>query len=132
MCQNELQMISVQPTPDKTMILTWQGNSNEIYEIDEADSIGTNGMVWNKLDDDYPSQGTNTFWMDAGNYFATPEIVSPRFSPMRFYRVIMTGTNTDSPPSVAVTYPTNGAMLSSNVAVVVSASASDILSDTIL
>jgi len=100
--QNTLRFTGINVTPEGAIQLHWAGNSNEIYEIDEADAlIDTNigGTTWNKLYDDYPSQGTNTFCLDTGNYDdAIPPIPHPKFSPMRFYQVVMTGTNTGTTP----------------------------------
>ena len=40
------------------------------------------------LYDSYPSQGTNTFWLDTGNYLKVPPILHPAKAPMRFYRIV--------------------------------------------
>ena len=105
--------------------LSWNSTSNEIYEIDETDALGTNPdgtTTWNMLYSDYPSQGTNTFWLDTGNYFTDPEIVHPSLSPMRYYRIALIGTNgTTTVPTVAISSPTNGSILNGAVSVTVTA-----------
>lgn len=134
--QTNLQFTSINATPEHAIQLHWTSNSNAIYEIDYADSLtdtNTGSITWHKLYDEYPSQGTNTFCLDTGNYDdAIPPIPHPKFSPMRFYRVVMTGTNTGPSPTVIISYPTNGEVLSGNVTVVVHASSTQMLVDTAL
>jgi Family of unknown function (DUF6345)/FlgD Ig-like domain/Bacterial Ig domain len=131
--QTNLQFTSVNATPERAIQLHWQSNSNEIYEIDYADALidtNTGSITWNKLYDDYTSQGTNTFVADAGNYDLVPEIPHPKLSPMRFYRVILTGTNSSpTNPTVAVIFPTNGASLSGDVVFSVASSSPEALTD---
>jgi hypothetical protein len=133
--QNTLQFTGVSTTPEKAIHLAWASNTNEVYEIVEADQLAGNAdgtTAWNKLYDDYPSQGTNTFWLDTGDYNLAPEIPHPKYKPMRFYRVVLTETNTGSNPTITITSPTNGATVSSNLTVTVSASSSQLLVQTIL
>lgn len=135
--QNTLQFTGVNATPEKTIQLHWASNTNEVYEIDEADALvdtNTGSTTWNKLYDDYPAQGTNTFWLDDGDYAnSSPPIVRPIDSPMRFYRVVMTGTNTSGDnPTVAITSPTSGTVLSGYATITVSASSDQVLVDTLL
>jgi hypothetical protein len=130
--QSTLQFTSVNATPEKAIQLHWGSNSNEVYEIDYADSlIDTNSgtLTWNTLYSDYPSQGSNTFWLDTGNYNVAPNIVHPKGSPMRFYRVVMTGTNTSaSNPSVSITSPSNNDVVSGDLTVSVFTSSRDPIS----
>ena len=51
------------------------------------------------LYDNYPSQGTNTFWLDTGNYNLAPQVLHPKYMPMRFYRILDEGPDslTDVP-----------------------------------
>jgi hypothetical protein len=131
-CQNTLQFTGVNATPEKAIQLHWASNTNEVYEIDYADSLidtNTRSITWNKLCDDYPSQGTNTFWLDTGNYMLSPAIPHPKDSPMRFYRIVLTGTNTGSNPTVTITSPTNGASVTGNLTVTVSASSDQVLAN---
>ena len=104
------------------MRLSWNSTSNEIYEIDYADAItGTNlaGLTWKILYEDYPSHGTNTFWLDTGNYFSDPVVLHPKNKPMRFYRIALTGTNGIPGPSVVITSVTNGFAATGDLAVTV-------------
>jgi hypothetical protein len=113
--QNALQFTGVSATSEKAIQLHWASNPNEIYEIDEADQLAGNtdgSTAWNLLYEDYPSQGTNTFWLDTGNYFADPIIPHPSQMPMRFYRVVLTGTNTTATvPTVSIISPTNSTIV---------------------
>jgi Family of unknown function (DUF6345) len=137
-CQNSLLFTNVNATPEKSIILTWQSNTNEFYEIDYADSLldtNTGFTTWKLLYDDFPSQGsTNTFWQDDGNFNLTPNVPRPKDSPMRFYRVSLGGTNTMNWDglSVAITGLTNGTVLSGNITVNVAASTTEVFSGLIL
>ena len=131
--QNTLQFTGVSATSEKAIQLHWASNTNELYEIDYATSLidtNTGATTWIKLYDNYPSQGTNTFIADSGNYDYVPEILHPINDSMRFYRVVMTGTTTSpTNPTVAVTFPTNGATLSGDVTFTVAASSPEFLND---
>ncbi len=73
--QNTLQFTGVSVTSEKAIQLHWASNTNEVYEIDEADQLAGNPdgtTAWNQLYNDYPSHGTNTFIADNGNYDVTP------------------------------------------------------------
>ncbi len=111
--QTNLQFTSVNVTDENAIQLHWTSQPSHIYEVDEADALidtNTGSITWNKLYDDYPSQGTNTFWLDTGNYFNTPIIPHPKNMPMRFYRIVDTGPDglTNDEPSVSIISPTNG------------------------
>ncbi len=133
LAQTDLNFNGISADVEGAIHLSWNSQSNEVYEIDEADSLidtNTGTITWNTLYTDYPSQGTNTIIADVGNYDTTPEIVHPKLSPTRFYRVVLTGTNTSpTNPNVAISSVTNGAILSGDVIVTVMASSSEILSE---
>lgn len=103
--------------------MSWQSQSSAVYEVDEADAFNTNSdgtTQWNTLYTDYPSQGTNTFWLDTGNYRLTPAIVHPKYSPMRFYRVVNVGFDTTpDEPTVAIESLTNGSVLTGGIIITV-------------
>ena len=109
--QTNLQFTGISVTDEGAMHIAWSSTNHEVYEVDEADALidtNTGSITWNKLYDQYPSQGTNTFWLDTGNYNLTPQIVRPQNMPMRFYRVVDLGADTTSDePSVSITSPTN-------------------------
>jgi len=132
-CQTNLNFNSVKATVEGAIKLSWNSTSNEVYRIDYANEIvdtNTGFITWQPLYTDYPSHGTNTFIADAGNYDLVPEIPHPKLSPMRFYRIALAATSTSpTNPAVAVTFPTNGASLSSNVTIVVSSSSPELLTD---
>lgn len=133
LCQNALQFTSVRATAEKAIQLYWASNTNEVYEVDYADQLAGNGdgsTAWNKLYEDYPSHGTNTFIADAGNYDITPQIPHPKLSPMRFYRIMLVeGNGIATNPAVSILSVTNGASLSGDVTISVLASTGDILTD---
>jgi hypothetical protein len=61
--------------------------------------------------------------LDTGNYFADPEILHPSQMPTRFYRVVLTGTNTTpTVPIVLITSPTNSTSTNGAITVTVNAS----------
>jgi hypothetical protein len=124
--QTNIQIIKVVPTFEQAIQLTWTSISNEVYAVDAADQlvdISSGGTVWNRLYDNYPSHGTNTFWLDTGNYNFSPQIVHPKNSATRFYRVVDLGPDTTSTePTVSITSPTNGFIASGMLTVTVSAS----------
>jgi Family of unknown function (DUF6345)/Bacterial Ig domain len=122
----QLEFTRISATPEGAIKLTWASISNETYEIDEADTLETNAqgtLDWNQLYTQYPSQGTNTFWLDTGNYSATPPIVHPKYSATRFYRIVDLGPDTAIPdePEVAITSPASGAVASNTLEITVTA-----------
>ena len=132
LAQNDLDFNAVSANVEGAIRLSWNSASNEIYEIDEADSLidtNTGTITWNVLYEDYPSQGTNTFWLDTGNYFADPIIVHPSQSPARFYRIVITGTNT-TPTVPLVSIATNGISNDGSLTVTVTASTDQAFLDT--
>ncbi len=133
--QNALQFTGVSVTPENAIRLSWASNTNEVYEIDYADQLAGNddgSTAWLPLYNDYPSHGTNTFWLDTGNYNLAPTIPHPKNSPMRFYQIAFQGTNTGPNPAIVITSPANGAIISSNITVTVSATSGQILSKVAL
>ena len=125
--QTDLQFTGVKTTPENAIQLFWASNTNEVYEIDYADQLAGNPdgtTAWNTLYDDYPSQGTNTFIGDFGNYFLAPPTLHPSKTPMRFYRVVDKGMNSGASPSVTITSITNGATLSDQITVTVAVTSS--------
>lgn len=120
--QTNLQFTSVNATVEGAIQLHWESTSNALYQIQYTPTL-TN-IQWNTLVDNYPSQGTNTFWLDTGNYLQVPPVNHPKYDATRFYRVIYLGTNAVTQPTVAVIFPTNGMVLSDQVTVTVVAASS--------
>src|ERR1017187_3165882 len=124
-CQNALQFTGVSTTDEGAIRLSWASNTNEVYQIQCADALAGNAdgsTAWQTLYDDYPSQGTNTFWLDTGNYNLAPAILHPKNMPMRFYRMLDKGADTLSDePNVSVTAPTNGTAVSGELTITVAA-----------
>ena len=125
--QTNLQFTGVDATVEQAIILQWASQSNHIYQVQYANALATNAdgsTAWQTLYDTYPSQGTNTFIGDFGNYDADPIIPHPKFSPMRFYRILDEATNTASSPFVMIISPTNGNTVSGQITVSVVATSS--------
>src|ERR1035441_8119712 len=116
----QLQFTGTSSTEEGAIRLAWQSESNAVYRIEYADQvldISQGGPVWQTLYDNYPSHGTNTFWLDTGNYNSEPPIPHPKYSPQRFYRIVNEGTSTGPSPYVAVSSPSGAATLSGQVTV---------------
>ena len=130
--QTAPQIIGVYATPEKAVQIHWTSNPREIFEIDYATSLidtNTGATTWHKLYDNYPAHGTNTFWLDTGDYYVTPTVNHPKFDATRFYRVVLTGTDTaDVEPTIAITSPSDGATVSGTITVSVSVQHPNILS----
>ena len=131
--QNALVFTGVNATVENAIQLHWASNTNEVYEVDYADALATNAdgsTTWQMLYNDLPSQGTNTFIADCGNYDQVPEIPHPKYSPERFYRVQLIEDNTSpTNPTVSIIYPSGGANLSGQVTMQVAASSPENLTD---
>jgi hypothetical protein len=118
--QNPLQFTFANKTEEGAIRLSWSSNTNEVYRIDYADELATNDdgtTTWNTLYSHYPSHGTNTFWLDAGNYDLDPQVPHPKYGSMRFYRIAVEGTNDGPNPLVQITSTTSNAVLSGRVTI---------------
>ncbi|HET7624563.1 MAG TPA: Ig-like domain-containing protein [Verrucomicrobiae bacterium] len=118
--QTNLNFNGVSTTGEGAIRLSWNSRSNEVYRIDYADELGdtnTGMTVWHPLYTHYPSHGTNTFIGDYGNYDNETNIVHPKYSPMRFYRIAIEGTNDGPSPFITILSPTNGSVLSDQVTI---------------
>ncbi len=118
------QLTGIHATPGGAIQLQWQSQSNAVYRVEFVNTLTTQ-LVWTVYYSNYPSHGTNTFWMDAGNPYALPPIDFPGDRTARFYRVALTGTNSPAPsPQITVVNPPNGAVLTGAVPITVSLSTS--------
>ncbi len=133
--ETNLNFNGVSATVEGAIRLSWNSTTNEVYEVQYADSLidtNTGTTTWIPLYTDYPSHGTNTFWLDTGDYNLNPPVLHPRNMPMRFYRIYNLGTNTGPAPSISITSPSNGVTVSGNLTVTVNASSSNDLVKTLL
>jgi hypothetical protein len=132
--QTNLNFNSVGVTSEGAILLSWNSTTNEVYEIDYANELvdtNTGSISWKVLYEEYPSHGTNTIWLDTGDYDnAAPPIPHPKKSPMRFYRIVLSGTNTGSNPTVTITSPTNNAVVRGDLTVTVNSTSTQLLMDT--
>ncbi|HWD94253.1 MAG TPA: DUF6345 domain-containing protein [Verrucomicrobiae bacterium] len=125
--QTNLQFTAIRANDEGAIHLEWVSQSNHTYQIQCADTlIDTNTSLtpWQMLYDNYPSQGTNTFWLDTGNYLRVPAIIHPSQSPMRFYRLVDKGSDdlVGDEPIVSISSPTNGSTIAGLLTVSVDAS----------
>lgn len=112
-----LQIISAKVGDDRAISIKWESESDAVYRIDYASELVNSNTLWQLLYEDYPSHGTNSFWMDNGDYAQEPPIKRPKDGPKRFYRIAKTGTNTAAAPFVSVTYPASNAVVSGELIV---------------
>jgi hypothetical protein len=106
--QTNLNFNNVSATVEGAIRLNWNSTPNEYYQVYYADSLvdtNTGTTTWNLLYDDYPSQGSSTFWLDTGNYFIEPPVPHPARASARFYQIALSGTNTVDAPAVSITSP---------------------------
>jgi hypothetical protein len=133
---NPHQITGAKVTADGAIQLSWQSETNTVYRVEYTDAlvdISLGGPVWSTLYDDYPSHGTNTFWLDTGYYTPVPPIPHPKYAPQRFYRIAVEGTNTaPSAPTVAIVSPSNGTTARGLLTVTVSASSDQPVLQTLL
>ena len=90
--QTNLNFQDVRVTTEGAIRLTWNSTTNEYYRVDYADDLidtNTGSITWRQLYDEYPWQGSNTFWLDTGDYFAEPPVLHPAKVAQRFYRITL-------------------------------------------
>lgn len=114
-------LIEASATEEGAITLRWISQTNSIYRIEYADELLDSATVWKTLYLNYPSHGTNTFWLDSGNYLEEPIIKHPKDNPARFYRIVETGTNNAPKPTISIISHTNNAVFSDEITVTVSA-----------
>lgn len=125
--QTSPQFTSVSQTGEQAIRLAWSSQSNHSYQIQCADQLAGNpdgSTAWQLLYDNYPSQGTNTFWLDTGNYLRLPLILHPKYMATRFYRILDYGLDdlSSDEPAVSIVTPTNGFVASGGLTITVAAS----------
>ena len=124
-CQNVIRFIGVTQTDEQAIRLSWTSTNGELYQIQFANALCTNAdgtTAWQTLYDQYPSHGTNTFWLDTGNYNLSPSILHPKSQSMRFYRIVDLGADLLSDePGVVITGPTSGSTATGDLTVTVTA-----------
>lgn len=109
--QTNLQFTAVAATDEHAIRLAWASTNGELYQIQYANALATNtdgSTAFQILYDNYPSQGTNTFWLDTGNYNLAPQVLHPKYMPMRFYRILDEGPDSlTDVPTVTIDSLTN-------------------------
>lgn len=107
-------LVTVVNTADSTKIVSWNSTPGATYTLESTETLDPPGLAqarWVTREVEYPSQGTNTVWMDVGDPTWIPRLHHPRLGLSRFYRVIQTGTNALASPSVSVSLYTNNAVM---------------------
>ena len=134
--QTSLQFTASHVTDEGAIHLEWASQSNELYQVQYADALNTNydgTTVWQTLYDNYPSQGTNTMWLDTGNYDEDPIIPHPKNMPLRFYRIVDLGADTAATePTISITSPSSGSLVSDTLTIAVAATTDQAVIHTIL
>jgi hypothetical protein len=124
--QTNLQFTGVTSTDEQAIQLNWTSTNGELYQVQYANALATNSdgsTAWQVLYDSYPSQGTNTFIGDFGNYNVAPQITHPKYNPMRFYRILDEGQDSlaSDEPSVSISSPTSSTAVSGELTITVTA-----------
>lgn len=124
--QSNLNFNGASATIEGAIRLSWNSTTGEVYQIQGADTLvdpddGT--TPWRTLYDNYPSQGTNTFWLDTGSFPYFPMTPHPKNSAARFYRIFLEETDTaPTKPDVSITSPVTNSAVSNELTITVSAS----------
>jgi hypothetical protein len=114
--QSVFKITGAKATVEHAIQLNWQSQSNLVYRIEFAEGL-SNGTSFDTLVDYFPSQGTNTIFLDTGKYWTDPPLPHPKDDSMRFYRVAIVDTNTLLPPVVTITNLSPNADVSGDVEV---------------
>ena len=116
----QLKFTSIKPNEETAIKLNWNSQSNTVYRIEFLPDLSDPNEDWKTLYGDYPSHGTNTFWLDTGDYSRTPYVLHPKFTTNRFYRMVKVATNSLPAPVVTILAPSSSSILSNEVIVSVS------------
>jgi hypothetical protein len=116
LAQAQLQFTAVKATEEGAIQLQWQSATNGVYRLEYTPEL-SDEIVWDVLADGFPSQGTNTMFLDTGKYWTEPVLPHPKDGAQRFYRLVRVGTNTLTPPIVTVSNPAPSGVLSGEVAI---------------
>jgi len=111
---NTLKFTATKATDERAIQLRWQSKTNAVYRLEYATQL-SDSIAWDTLVDYFPSQGTNTVFLDTGKYWTEPALPHPKDDTQRYYRIVQIDTNTLVPPIVTVTNLTSGTNLSGEV-----------------
>lgn len=117
----DVEVEAVQVTPDSSVQVRWKGQTGLVYRVEYTPQLSSS-TIWKPITEELPSQGTNSLWLDAGEFWRGVD--HPRGQTNRFYRIVATDSNAISPPTVTITSPTNASVLSGNIQVSVIATSS--------
>ena len=111
---NTLKFTATKATDERAVQLRWESKTNAVYRLEYTPQL-SGSIVWGTLVDYFPSQGTNTVFLDTGKYWTEPALPHPKDDLQRFYRVVQIDTNTLVPPIVTITNLAAGTNLSGEV-----------------
>lgn len=111
---NALKFTATKATDERAIQLRWQSKTNGVYRLEFTPQL-SDTIVWDTLVDSFPSQGTNTVFLDTGKYWTEPALPHPKDDLQRFYRVVEIGANSLVPPIVTITNLTSGTNVSGEV-----------------
>jgi len=108
---NTLQFTATRATDERAIQLRWRSETNALYRLEHTPAL-SESVVWDTLVDLFPSQGTNTVFLDTGKYWTEPALPHPKDDAQRFYCITKVGTNTLASPVVTITNLTAGTNVS--------------------
>jgi len=111
---NTLKFTATKATDERAIQLRWQSKTNAVYRLEYTTQL-SDSIAWDTLVDFFPSQGTNTVFLDTGKYWTEPALPHPKDDTQRYYRIVQIDTNSLAPPIVTVTNLTSGTNLSGEV-----------------
>ena len=123
----QLQFTGIKASDETAIKLNWNSQSNAVYRIEFLADLNDSSNAWTTLYGDYPSHGTNTFWLDTGDYSRTPYVLHPKNTTNRFYRMVKVATNALPAPVVTIVSPSASSVLSNEVTISVSVSSTNSL-----
>ena len=70
---NALKFTETKATDERAIQLRWQSKTNGVYRLEYTPQLSGN-IAWDTLVDFFPSQGTNTVFLDTGKYWTEPAL----------------------------------------------------------
>ncbi|MGH7954152.1 MAG: hypothetical protein ACREFE_19845, partial [Limisphaerales bacterium] len=106
-CLADLTINQPQVQGDGAIQINWNSKTNALYQIESRSDLTTDH--WKIRETQFPSQGTNTTWLDVGDSETIPRIFYPSLDLMRFYRISEIGTASNDSPAITLSfYDING------------------------
>jgi len=74
---NTLKFTATKATDERAIQLRWQSKTNAVYRLEYTTQL-SDSIAWDTLVDFFPSQGTNTVFLDTGKYWTEPALPHPK------------------------------------------------------